>query len=345
MRLFVSAGNPVTSVPDGGAMERALQQLDLFVSIDLYVTETNRRADYILPAATFLEREDVPLAFLGFYTTPFVQWSEAVVPPRGEARDEWQIIDLISREIGIVPNPSRDARRLGRIARLLKPWHLADILIRTGPEGDRFGLRRGGLSVAKLKRHPHGLVVSDQIATGVLREKVRHGDRRVHLDPAPIRNEVARLASAGEASNGEFPLRLIGLRELRSHNSWMHNSPLLVRGGRTHAARVHPEDAAAAGVEDGGAIRVVSKAGAVEVPVLVTDEVMPGTVALPHGWGHAGGWQVANGIGGVNSNLLASAEPADLEPLAGMAFLNGIPIRLEPVAVSDEPAAEELVAG
>ena len=95
--LFVSAGNPVMSVPDGDALERALPKLDLFVSLDLYVTETNRHADYVLPATTFLEREDIPLAFLGLYTTPFVQWTDPVVEPRGEARDEWTVIDALRR--------------------------------------------------------------------------------------------------------------------------------------------------------------------------------------------------------------------------------------------------------
>ena len=106
--------------------------------------------------------------------------------------------------------------------------------------------------------------------------------------------------------------------------------------------RVHPDDAAACGLEDGGLARIESKSGAVEVAVMVTDEMTPGTVALPHGWGHRGGWRAANALGGANSNLLSSAAPEDLEPLAGMAFLNGIGVRLAPVAApagSPRPAA------
>jgi anaerobic selenocysteine-containing dehydrogenase len=176
--------------------------------------------------------------------------------------------------------------------------------------------------------------VSEHVATGVLERKVRHRSGKVRLDPPEIRAEVARLAT----SNGHdpaFPLRLIGLRELRSHNSWMHNAPLLMRGGRAHAARVNPLDAERLGLADGAPARIVSPSGEVEVSVTVTDEMTEGTVALPHGWGHHGGWQVANAAGGANSNVLASARAEDLEPLAGMAFLNGIPIRLEPVAQPD----------
>jgi anaerobic selenocysteine-containing dehydrogenase len=330
--LFVSAGNPVLSVPDGAALERALAELELFVSLDLYVTETNRHADYVLPATTFLEREDLPLAFLGLYTTPFVQWTEPVVAPRGESRDEWEVIEALGDELGIVPLPTPQLRRLGRrLGKLVTPRRLVDLLLRTGPEGDWLGLRRGRLSLARLRGAPHGEVVSEHIATGMLRRKVRHDGGKVRLDPPEIRAEVERLA----ARNGDdpaFPLRLIGLRELRSHNSWMHNAPLLMRGGRTHAVRVHPGDAERHGLADGGAVRITSPSGSVEVEVKVTDEMTEGTVALPHGWGHRGGWNVANAAGGVNSNRLASARAEDLEPLAGMAFLNGIPVRLEPAA-------------
>ncbi len=159
-----------------------------------------------------------------------------------------------------------------------------------------------------------------------------------------IRAEAGRLA-ARNGHDPDFPLRLIGLRELRSHNSWMHNAALLMRGGREHAARVHPDDAAAAGIEDGTTCRVGSAHGEIELTARITDEVAPGTVAVPHGWGHqGGGWRTANAAGGANVNQLASSEPEDLERLAGMAFLNGIPVRLEAVATAGEADRAEPVA-
>ena len=336
--LFVSAGNPVLSVPDGDALERALGKLDLMVALDFYLNETSRHADYVLPATTFLERDDVPVAFLGFYTKPFIQSTEPVVPPAGEAREEWEVVDELARALEIEPYSVPPLRLLARGRVRLSPRRLVDTLLRLGPEGDLFGLRRGGLSLGKLAKHPHGIVLDDEIPTGVLKGKIRHKDRRVSLAPAEIAGELRRMESANGADPA-FPMRLIGLRELRSHNSWMHNSPLLMRGGRVHALRVHPEDAAAHGLEDGADVRVESKSGAVTVAVKVTDEMTPGTVALPHGWGHRGGWQLANRSGGSNVNLLASGDPDDLEKLAGMAFLNGIPVRLEPVAPRQESAA------
>ena len=340
--LFVSAGNPVLSVPDGNALERALEKLDLCVSLDFYVNETNRHADYVLPSTTWLERDDTPLAFLGFYTTPFVQHSDAVVPPAGEAREEWEVIESLADALGIVPSSIPALRTLGRLGIRVKPQKLLDLLLRTGPEGDLFGLRRRGLSLAKLRRRPHGVVVADHVATGVLRRKIRHRDRRVRLMPDAIGAELTRLEAAPSDDDAGFPMRLIGMRELRSHNSWMHNAPLLMRGGRTHAARIHPDDAAAHSIEDGDLVRIVSRRGAVEIAAKLTDEMTPGTLALPHGWGHAGGWQLANEHGGVNYNLLTSAEPEDLEPLAGMTFLNGIAVRLERVgARAAEPVQDQ----
>jgi anaerobic selenocysteine-containing dehydrogenase len=339
--FFVSAGNPVLSVPNGAELEAAMAGLDLSVAIDLYVSDTSRLCDFVLPATTMYEREDFPLPFLSLFTTPFIQMTDAVTEPAGEARQEWEIIDEISRRAGIVPSSLRLLRWAGKAGVRLTPERLVDLILRAGPGGDWFGLRRGRLSVAELRRNPHGIVLADHLKGDVLRSKIRHRDNRVRLDPPEVLAD-ARTLAARNGGDPDFPLRLIGLRELRSHNSWMHNSPLLMRGERRHTARVHPEDAAAAGLADGDACRVTSPHGSVELPATLTDEVKRGTVAVPHGWGHrGGGWQVANGAGGANVNALASSDPDELERLAGMAHLNGIPIRIEPVPTQVVPAQSE----
>ena len=161
---------------------------------------------------------------------------------------------------------------------------------------------------------------------GRLREVARGG--RVRLDAPVIVQELSRLGATG-GTDAEFPLQLIGLRELRSHNSWMHNAPTLMKGA--HRMRINPKDAADAGVAEGQPCRIRSAYGEIEVPAIVTDEVRQGTVAIPHGWGHDGGWTTANRAGGANVNLLASTDPEDLERPAGMAVLNGVPVRVEPV--------------
>jgi anaerobic selenocysteine-containing dehydrogenase len=355
--LFVSAGNPVLSVPDGDELEAALGALDLLVSIDLYVNETNAHADYVLPATTMYERDDFPLAFQTFHTTPFRQATTAVVPPAGEAREEWRVVGELAarlwRERPAFAALAAGRRALGPLAgRMHLPNLVADGLVRLAEGGDRFGLRRGGLSRRRLLReHPHGTVLADRLRAGVLRAVVWHRDRRVHLAPPAIRAEVARLAT--RRPDPDHPLLLIGMRELRSENSWLHNSPLLLRGGRRHAARLHPDDAAERGIEDGAPVRLSTRHGAIELPALLTDGLARGVVAVPHGWGHkgTGRWRRANAAGagredapegrpgGVNVNLLMSSDPADLEPLAGMAHLNGVPVQAAAVVAGDAAAS------
>ena len=334
--LIVTAGNPVQSVPDGEALAVALAKLDLMVSIDIYPNDTSRFADYVLPATTWLEREDVPAAFQQFFYRPFIQHTEAMVPARGEAREEWRIFDSIARSLGVVPASVPAARWLGRAGVRISPRRMIDLMLRAGPRGDRFGLRRGGLSLGRLEREPHGMLLADSWATGVLRDRVRFKDRRLRLAPREIVEEVRALGEEPDLAgvDGDLPLRLIGLRELRSHNSWMHNVPALMRGGRRHALRMHPDDATARGLADEASVRVRSASGEVEVPVLVTDEMTRGVVALPHGWGHRGGWQLANDAGGVNSNHLMSAAPESLERLAGMSHLNGVAVQVTSTATA-----------
>lgn len=330
--LFVSAGNPVLSVPNGEELAAAIEQLDLCVAVDIYMSETAKRADYVLPATTFLEREDLPLPFLSLFTKPFINMTEAVVEPAGEARQEWEIVEEIASRVGVVPSSVLAMRILGRVGIKLSPRRLIDLLLRAGPEGDRFGLRRGGLSLRRLAESPHGVVLAEQLQPGVLARKIRHRGGRIELCPEEIVAEIAALAGGNgtAAAAAEYPLRMIGLRELRSHNSWMHNSPKLMAGDRAHRARVHPDDAAAAGLTEGDRVRISSAHGTIETELAIVEELIAGTIAVPHGWGHDGGWQTANAAGGANTNLLASSEPADLERLAGMAHLNGIPVRIEP---------------
>jgi formate dehydrogenase len=162
---------------------------------------------------------------------------------------------------------------------------------------------------------------------------IRTPDGKIPLTDARIMSELARLESE-EINAPDFPLRLIGMREMKSHNSWMHNTERLMPASRTLTLRISPADAANGGLTDGELARVTSKTGSIEIPVAITNDMSEGTVALPHGWGHNGGWQRANAAGGASSNVLASSRPEDLEKLAAMSVLNGIPVRMERVAAS-----------
>lgn len=333
--MFIGAGNPVLSVPNGLDMENALESLELSVGLDLYVNETTAHCDYVLPVTTMYERDDFAVTFQMFQATPFRQATDAVLAPRGQARTEWDIVvDLISRmrvRTPVFAALRMAAKQAARRGKKLSPRPMIDMMIRMAEGGDRFGLHRGGLTFRRLaEQHPHGVVVAPDIRTGVLGEVVVYPKGRVRLAHEEIASEITALLRRAKPDG--YPLRMIGMREPRSENSWLHNSPLLMRGTRIHRALMHTEDAAMRRLADGDTVRVRSPHGQIDIALSLTDDIVPGTVAIPHGWGHkgSGGWRIANRAGGANVNQLMSTDPADVEALAGMSWLTGVPVQVEP---------------
>jgi formate dehydrogenase len=345
--LLTFSANPVLSSGAGGQrLAEAYEQLDLHFSLDLYVNESNKYAHYILPGTTFYERPDLPSLGLALEIRPTLYASEQVVEPRGDAREEWRVLNEIAKRMGLGgAYPMKPLRLMAKLGINVHPMKLLDMAIRTGPAGDLFGLRRKGWSLKKLRRRaPHGAKLAEHLPVQKLGKVIQTKDKRVHLVPDEFAAEVDRLIAHDD--DAAFPLRAIGQRELRSHNSWMHNAPRLSSDDRQPSALVNPSDAAEAGVKsDGEELVIESASGSITIPVTITDDIRPGAVAIPHGWGHDGGWQLANRIGGVSSNLLASAEVDDIEPLAGMSVLSGIPIRIRAAAArEDEGAGRRLAA-
>jgi formate dehydrogenase len=325
--LIVGAGNPANSTPDERAVVDALQRLDLLVCIDLYVSDTGRYADYVLPDQTFLERDDLDVVHMSYNTTPVFHASKGVFRPPPEARRACDIYDDIARRLGLVcVFDSGWVRLLARLGIRLTPRRLVDVLVRCGPIGDRFGLQPSGLNLRKIERKVHGLAIAQHPATNDLGKHVSHRDGRVRLHSPAIAAEVRRLTD--RKPDPRFPLRLIGMRENRSHNSWAHNAPRLVNGRSGPMLRISEADAVQLGIENGEEVSVTSRTGSIRVRAMVSDEMIAGTVALPHGWGHRGGWRLANAAGGANANILSSCLDEDVEQISGTTRLHGIPVRV-----------------
>ncbi len=322
--LFVDSGNPVLAYPRGDRLEQALDELDLLVSFDLYVTETTRWSHYILPATTFLERADLNELWGANAPRPWVQYSDAVIPPQGEARNEFDIYSAILERMGLgsplamlgsesCPNPD--------------PIEAADKLLRAGRWGDNNN--PDGLNVERLRdEHPHGFRFRDRVDAQRTRDLIHYEDRKARLWGYLQASEFERLQKTISTVDTEG-LRLFGRRRLQSLNSWMHNSERLIRG-HIPTLQIHPDDARRFGIVEGQDVRLTSASGQLEIAAELTDEVVPGSVCYPHGWGHRGGWQRANNTRGVNVNLLASDNPADWEQVSGMCMLDGIPVTIEP---------------
>jgi anaerobic selenocysteine-containing dehydrogenase len=352
--LITICGNPALSTPNSERLDRALADLEFMVSLDIYVNETTRHANVILPAPSPLRRSHYDLALYQFAVRNVARYSPPVLPPEPELPDEWiTMLRLSAVAAGLGPHPDLAGfdeqvvramvqRELqtpaspvaGRSADELMealeprsgPERMLDLMLRTGPYGDGFGTRPGGLSLAALEAAPHG------IDLGPLRPRLpdalRTPSGRIELAPEPLVADVARLRAS--LSRRPPELVLIGRRQLRSNNSWMHNLPMLVRGKPRCTLQVHPHDAERHGISHGSDAVLSSRAGRLTAEVEVTDAIMPGVVSLPHGWGHslAGSrTQVASAHAGVNSNLLA--DELELDVPSGNAVLNGIPVTVE----------------
>jgi anaerobic selenocysteine-containing dehydrogenase len=346
--LVTVAGNPVLSTPNGDRLEAALGQLDLMVSIDAYLNETTRHADVVLPAPSPLTRGHYDLAFTQFATRNFARWSPPVFPADGRPNDGEMMLRLAAIAAGTTPEALDHQVALTAAAAAAadpcSPVHhrkpadlvaelgdrrgadrLLDLLLRTGPYGDAFGARSdGGLTLDALAAAPHGIDLGPLQPR--LPDVLRTPSGTVELAPPAIIADARRL---GDLLDGAGGLLLVGRRDLRSNNSWMHNLPAMVKGADRCTLHVNPADAKGLGLADGDRARVASRVGAVEVAVTVTGDVRAGVVSLPHGWGHTThGGAVARAHAGVNSNLLTDEHPMD--PLSGNAVLNAIPVTVQP---------------
>jgi len=355
--LVTVAGNPVLSTPEGERLDAALGGLDFMVSVDIYCNETTRHADVILPPASPLESAHYDLAFYGIAVRNVVNYSppvfESDAPPESDLLARLALV-LSGQGVGADPSTlhsmlvrglvqaqtSREGspihgRDVDEILEALGersgPEAMLDVMLRSGAYGDGFGADPRGLSLAKLEANPHGIDLGPLKPR--LPEILSTKSGRVELAAAEILADLERLeATLGEpGAAGDRELLLVGRRDLRSNNSWMHNIAPLVSGRDRCTLQLHPEDASRLGIEDGKTARIESRVGSVNATVEVCEDLMPGVVSLPHGWGHdleGARLGVARERAGVNSNRLTDGQA--LDPLSGTAVLNGIPVAVSP---------------
>lgn len=322
--MMIVAGNPMLSAPGGARLEAALESLDLLFSCDLYVTESNRHAHYILPSATFLEKDDIPLIGLSHMVRPYIQYAPAAVPPMGEARTEQAIFNAIARRMGLGSiAPTAGLRWLERQGMAITPLTLVELALRHGPLGKRRGA--DALSFERLANMPHGTMLDLPLTYCRWPEHVATPDRRIRLWHPILAGEFARFAAARGATPPAATLKLFSQRKLKSMNSWMHNPEKLARA-QTPTLMIHPDDAAARGLGDGDAARIATRHGAVDVAIEISRDIVAGAVCYPHGWGHNGGWRHANTLPGANINLLLGLGVEAVERVSGTTFIDGIPV-------------------
>ncbi len=357
--LITIAGNPVVSAPDAGKLDNALPSLECMVSLDNYLNETTRHAHVILPGASPLEQPHCGDMIWGWSVRNGARFSPAVFPLAADRPAEWEILLALAAIAGGQKASEIDTAVLddlffgGLVGALCQlegtrvhgrdageivaatggrgPERMTDFMLRIGPFGDAYGASPNGLTLDELRAHQHGIDLGALVPR--VADALQTEDGMIDLAPAHIVADVPRLSARLERRDGG--LLLVSRRHLRSNNSWMHNVERLVRGRDRCTLLMHPRDARDAGVADGQRVSVRSSAGAIEVAVEVSDEMMPGVVSLPHGWGHdRDGIRlgVASRHAGANNNLLAPGELVDVP--SGNAVVNGIPVEVSGV---DEP--------
>jgi anaerobic selenocysteine-containing dehydrogenase len=353
--MVTVGGNPVVSTPNAGRLDAALAGLEFMVAVDPYINETTRHADVIMPVPSALQRPHYDLALLQLGLRNVANYSPAVLPLDEGQPDEWHVLArlaLVAQGMGSDADPGivdelvlrtlvdaavgdetsqlagRDADEIvALLGERTGPERIIDLMLRTGPYGEGFGANPDGLTLDVLLANPHGVDLGPLEPR--LPDVLRTPSGMVELAPEPIVADVDRLRAALDRPAGG--LSLIGRRDLRSNNSWMHNVEVLVKGKPRCTLHVNPGDAERLGLADGEPAEVRSRAGTVTIAVEVTDAIRPGVVSIPHGWGHdmpGVELAVARRYPGVNSNVLADEELID--PVSGTAVLNGIPVEVAP---------------
>jgi anaerobic selenocysteine-containing dehydrogenase len=362
--MITVAGNPVLSTPAGGRLATALEQLDFMVSIDIYLNETTRMADVILPSTVQLEHDNYDFLFATTSIRNMARYSPQVFEPEPDSRHHWQLLLEVAARINDVPRETLDdllfegllATFVGKagtpsegvsldaarekVGQERGPGRLLDVMLRAGPYGDGFDDGADGLSLDKLRAIPHALDLGPLEPR--LPEMLRTPGRRIDLAPELIVDDLQRLrdglgqieeslaGAEGATPMADGELMLIGRRQMRNMNSWLHNLEPLAKGRNRCTLLMHPEDASRSGVEHGGRARVCSRVGEVQVDVEVSDEMMPGVVSLPHGYGHtdpATRLRVASERQpGANANVLNDEELLDVP--SGTSVLSGVAVRV-----------------
>ncbi len=330
--MVTIAGNPVLSSPNGRQLDEAFENLDFMVSIDIYINETTRHANIILPPTTGLETEHYDLVFHNLAVRNSSKYSEALFEPVEGAKHDWEIFQELRFRFENNHDTNRQRNKLD-LPRRLPPRKIIDLGLRFGPYGAK-GINQKklqtngqqGLTVQRLINSKHGIDLGPHKPMFNVRLMTENG--RIQLAPQLLVEDLERLNSKFSKTPKE-PLTLIGRRHLRSNNSWMHNSPRLTKGKNRCTLLISPKDADKHQLEDGMMTVVNSRVGHVQLPVEVSDEMMPGVVSIPHGWGHnrkGTQLQVAEKHAGVSINDLTDEMTMDV--LTGNAAFSGVPVWL-----------------
>lgn len=314
--LITIAGNPVLSAPSGHKLAQAFESLDYMVSVDIYLNETTKYANIILPGTTGVENSHFDIFFNSFSVRNTVKYSAPLFEKTDEQRSDWQILKEISARMTDMPADHPMLK--------ITPEMILDRELKDGPYGEQ------GMSLQKLIDNPHGIDIGPLMPC--IEDRIKTAEGKVDLLPELYLNDLPRLNAvmSQPARDENYSFDLIGRRLVKSHNTWTQNSERLVKGKNPCTIEVHPEDAKALGIDNGQLLKVSSNVGEIEIEAVITDDIQQGVVCMPQGWGHnqkGTKMFVAAAQPGVSINNVTDANRVDV--LTGNAALNGTPVSLK----------------
>lgn len=324
IKMFItSAGNPVLSSPNGVLLDKAFESLDFMASIDIYINETTRHADVIIPPTAHLEHDHFDIAFLRLATRNTVRFNEAIFEKPEGALHDWEILNGLAEAI--------EKKRGRAFQGMPEPAVLIDFMLQGGyysNEDVQNNNAVGPLSLEKLKQHPHGIDLGPLRPS--LSERLCTQDGVIDLAPEEYINDISRLQAEINKPINENELLLIGRRHVRSCNSWMHNSHRLVKGKPRWQLLMNPDDMKTRGIKTGELVSIQSKTNSVQTIVEASEDMMPGVVSLPHGWGHQRKnikMDIASQQAGVSVNDVTDETYYDA--ICGNAGFNGVSVQIQ----------------
>jgi anaerobic selenocysteine-containing dehydrogenase len=266
------------------------------------------------------------VVFHNFAVRNSTKFSPAIFTPQENSRTDWQIyLGLAERMDQLNGLPIERYQALWQ----KEPKGVVDDMLKSG----RYSHQGAPISLDVLLDNPHGIDLGPLQQD--LPEAIYHNNKQIDLSFEYFMADLTRLNGHffAHRNQADDRLQLIGRRHLKTNNSWLHNSPRMVKGTNNGLSRctaqIHPDDAEKFSITDKQMITVTSRVGQVSLPAQITEKIMPGVISIPHGWGHnkkGSQWSTAQQHAGVSVNDLT--DEMVLDELSGNAVLNGVPVSI-----------------
>ncbi len=313
IKMFIcTAGNPVLSTPNGKKLEKALEELEFMVSIDIYLNETSKYANIILPSTNGLETLHYDLVFHQLAIRNTAKISEILFEKNENQKHDWQILNELTERITGKKNIST-------------PEMMLDHMFKFSPYYEE------NLSVKKLREHPNGIDLG--ALQPLLTKRIFTLDKKINISPKIFIDDLKRLDKEFFKDNNEekinYPFALIGRRHLRNNNSWMHNSKLLMKGKNRCTVLMNSKDAQNLSILNHQKVKLTSNVGSIILPVEISDEMKEGVLSIPHGFGHnRGGTKIKLAEKNAGESINDLTDDFKIDQLTGNANFSGTRVKV-----------------